>query len=115
VITALDELSREDLIRTMTEPKDAILKQYQILLEMSGIKLIVHDSALGLIADKAIEKKTGARGLKSIMEDILIDVMFKAPDDDSISEVIVDDDVVNGKKKPVIVTSNHKQVRDQHC
>jgi ATP-dependent Clp protease ATP-binding subunit ClpX len=103
VIAALDELGKDDLVRALREPKDAILKQYESLLDMSGIKLSFTDGALELVAEQAIKKKTGARGLKSIMEGVLMDVMFDAPDDKSIVEVIVNDDVVSGKERPIIV------------
>jgi ATP-dependent Clp protease ATP-binding subunit ClpX len=103
VIATLEDLSEGDLIRVLTEPKDAILKQYAGLLDMNGVRLNFKQDALKAVVAKAIEKKTGARGLRSIVEGLLLDIMFKIPDDPTIKEVIVDVDVVLGKKEAEVV------------
>ena len=79
ILTNLEPLDRDALLRILTEPKNAIVKQYQKLLEMDGVELVIEDDVLGFIVDKAIEYKLGARGLRSLFETIMIDVMFQAP------------------------------------
>ena len=103
VVAALEDLSEDDLIRVLTEPKDAIVKQYASLFDMNGVKLTFTNDALHSIVQQAIEKKTGARGLRSIIENLLLDTMFNIPDEIHVSEVVVDDDVVKGKKAPTIL------------
>lgn len=100
VITALKAMDRETLIRIMTEPKNSIIKQYQALFAMDGVKLDFERAALEKIADMTVERKTGARGLRSIIEGILQDIMFETPSDDSIKEIVVTEETVdNGKAK----------------
>ena len=103
VITPLRNLSREDLIRVMTEPKNAITKQYKTLLSYDGVELEFTDGALAAIADKAIEMEIGARGLRSITEKIMTDVMYAVPSDDGIERVIVDVDCVNDGAAPQVI------------
>lgn len=105
VIATLEDLTEDDLIRVLTEPKSAIIKQYAGLLDMNGVKLTFEKDALRSIVRQAIEKKTGARGLRSIIENILLDTMFDIPDNHSAKEVVIDEDVAAGKKKPVIITA----------
>lgn len=100
VIATLDELTQEALVSILTEPKNALIKQYQALFEMEEVKLTVTDEALKAIARKAAERKTGARGLRSIVEGLLTDVMFEVPSMPEVKEVIVDVDAVEGKSKP---------------
>ena len=89
VITVLEELDENALIRILTEPKNALLKQYKKLFELDNVELKVNDDALVSIAKKAIEQKTGARGLRSIIENILMKVMFETPSDSEVSAVII--------------------------
>ena len=103
VITPLSNLNREDLIRILTEPKNALTKQYQALLSMDGVNLIFERDALEAIADKATEKKIGARGLRSVMESIMTDVMYAVPSDPTIEKVVITADCVNGDVSPEIV------------
>ena len=101
VIATLEDLDEAALIKILTEPKNALAKQYARLFDMEGVKLSFQGDALSAIAKRAIERKTGARGLRSIMESILLDTMFELPGTDDIEQVIVDGDVVTGKKAPV--------------
>jgi ATP-dependent Clp protease ATP-binding subunit ClpX len=103
VIATLENLNETDLIRVLKEPKDAILKQYASLLDMNGVKLSFQEDALKSVVNQAIEKKTGARGLRSIIESLLLDVMFNIPDQKETVEVVIDQDVVLGKKNPIII------------
>ena len=103
IIATLNDLDEQALINVMTEPKNALMKQYAALFEMENVKLTVTDEALRAIAKKAIEKKTGARGLRAIMEGILLDLMYEIPDMKDVSEVVVNEKVVAGEGKPVLV------------
>ncbi|MDR1333255.1 MAG: ATP-dependent Clp protease ATP-binding subunit ClpX [Holosporales bacterium] len=100
VVATLEDLREEDLVRVLTEPKDAVLKQYSSLLDMNGVRLRFTEDATVAIAKKAIEKKTGARGLRSIVEGLLLDTMYSIPDDTEAEEVTIDSDVVNNANPP---------------
>ena len=108
VIATLEDLDETALIKILTEPKNALSKQYARLFEMEGVKLSFEHDALAAIAKRAIERKTGARGLRSIMESILLDTMFDLPGLENVEEVIVDNDVVVGLKEPVRVPVKEK-------
>jgi len=108
VIATLEDLDEAALIKILTEPKNALSKQYARLFEMEGVKLSFELDALAAIAKRAIERKTGARGLRSIMESILLDTMFDLPGLENVEEVIVDKDVVHGLKEPVRVAVKEK-------
>jgi len=101
VIATLEDLDEDALIKILTEPKNALSKQYARLFEMEGVKLSFNEDALSEIAKRAIERKTGARGLRSILEGILLDAMFELPGMETVEEVIVDGEVVRGVKEPV--------------
>jgi ATP-dependent Clp protease ATP-binding subunit ClpX len=101
VIATLEDLDEAALIKILTEPKNALSKQYARLFEMEGMKLTFQPDALSAIAKRAIERKTGARGLRSIMESILLDTMFELPGLEGVEEIQVDKDVVAGTKEPV--------------
>lgn len=109
VTTALEKLTTEDLVRILTEPKNALVKQYQKLLSYDDTDLSFDADALNAIADKAIARNTGARGLRSIIEDVMMDVMFDIPSDESIEKVIVTKDSVEGTGKPIIEYHNNKK------
>jgi len=100
VIAVLDELDAEALIRILAEPKNALVKQYKYLFELDGIELEIEEPALGKIADKTLERKTGARGLRSVMENILSDIMFTSPGDETINKVIITADCAEGLEAP---------------
>jgi ATP-dependent Clp protease ATP-binding subunit ClpX len=101
VIATLEDLDEPALIKILTEPKNALVKQYARLFEMEGVKLTFTSDALSAVAKRAIERKTGARGLRSIMEGILLDTMFDLPGLEGVEEVQVDKDVVAGTKQPM--------------
>jgi ATP-dependent Clp protease ATP-binding subunit ClpX len=103
VIATLEDLDIEALVKILQEPKNALIKQYQKLFDMEDVKLTYTDDALVATAKKAIERKTGARGLRSIMENILLDTMFDLPSMDGVDEVLIDKDVVEGRRDPVRV------------
>jgi ATP-dependent Clp protease ATP-binding subunit ClpX len=101
------------LVKILQEPKNALVKQYQKLFDMEDVELGFTDEALVAIAKKAIERKTGARGLRSIMENILLDTMFDLPSMEGVDEVMIDKDVVAGTKEPVrVYTSKEEQAGD---
>jgi len=103
VIATLEDLDVDALVKILQEPKNALVKQYQKLFDMEDVKLTYTDDAFVATAKKAIERKTGARGLRSIMENILLDTMFDLPSMDGVDEVLIDKDVVEGRKEPVRV------------
>ena len=110
IITTLQPLDEKALVKILTEPKNAIVKQYAAMLEMDGIKLNITKDGLTAIAKMAIERKTGARGLRSILEKILLKPMFEAPDKKDLQEIVIDADVVNGKKEPMEIYAETKKV-----
>ncbi|MFI3086671.1 ATP-dependent Clp protease ATP-binding subunit ClpX [Streptococcus sp. 2022WUSS037] len=105
VFAALDQLTTEDLVRILTEPKNALVKQYQTLLSYDDVELDFDEDALLAIAEKAIERKTGARGLRSIIEETMLDVMFEVPSQDNVKRVRVTKAAVDGKEKPLLETA----------
>ncbi len=105
VLAALNQLTTEDLIRILTEPKNALVKQYQTLLSYDNVELEFDQDALEEIAKKAIERKTGARGLRSIIEETMMDVMFEVPSQENVKRVRVTKDAVDGKEKPLLETA----------
>ncbi|MDB9772599.1 ATP-dependent Clp protease ATP-binding subunit ClpX [Alphaproteobacteria bacterium] len=109
VLATLEDLDEEALITILTQPKNALIKQYQKLFEMEDTKLEFRESALKEVAKKAISLKTGARGLRSIIENVLMDTMFELPSEPDISEVVVNEDVITKGSKPIIVHSKKKK------
>lgn len=105
VFAALNQLTEEDLVRILTEPKNALVKQYQTLLSYDDVELEFDQDALVEIAKKAIDRKTGARGLRSIIEETMMDVMFEVPSQDHIKKVRITKDAVEGKDKPLLETA----------
>ena len=103
VIATLDDLYEEDLVRILVEPKNSLVKQYQKLLKMDGVDLEFTEEALREIAREAISRKTGARGLRAIMEEIMIDIMYEVPSMGNVEKVIVDENVVKYKSKPKLI------------
>ncbi len=103
VMVTLDDLTEEMLVRILREPKSALIKQYQKLLGIDGVKLTFTEDALSAIAKKAIERNTGARGLRSIMESVMQDIMFTVPSEEGITEVIINAEAVRGECKPEII------------
>ena len=106
VVASLDSLNRDDLVRILTEPKNAMTKQYQALMSFDGVELAFEPEALEAVADRAIERKIGARGLRSVMESVMTDVMYTVPSDPTVKKVTITADCVRGESKPVIEHSN---------
>ena len=106
VIATLTDLDQDALVIILTQPKNALVKQYQRLFELEGVTLTFTDDALQAIAKRAIERKTGARGLRSIMEDILLDTMFELPGLDTVEEVVVNEEAVRREVKPLLIHSD---------
>ena len=103
VVATLAELDRNALVNILTEPKNALVKQYQALFDMESVELDLRQEALEEVAEKAIERKTGARGLRSILETVLLDTMYKIPAEKDVIKVVVDGSVINGENEPLLV------------
>jgi len=103
VIATLEDLNKDALIKILTQPKNALVKQYQRLFEMEDTKLTIRENALSAIAEKAVERKTGARGLRSIMEDILLETMFELPDLENVEEVVINREVAVEGARPLYI------------
>ena len=103
MVCALEGLDQEMMVRILKEPKNAILKQYQKLLALDEVKLNFADDALELIAEKAIKKETGARALRSILDEYMVDIMYEIPKDDNIGTVTITRDYLEGKGAPEII------------
>ena len=106
VVATLEELNEEALVRILTEPKNAITKQFKKLFDMEGVELEVRQDALLAIARKALKRKTGARGLRTIMESVLLDTMYDLPSLENVSKVVVDESVINHQTEPYLIYSN---------
>ena len=109
VLATLEDLDEDALIQILTEPKNALVKQYQRLFEMEDVELTFHEDALREIARRGIIRKTGARGLRSIMEKILLDTMFELPELEGVREVVISDEVVNGSSRPLYIYSERDE------
>ena len=109
VITSLEELDEDALVRILSEPKNSLVKQYKKLFELDGVVLEFEEEALREIAKKALDRKTGARGLRSIIEDLMTDLMFRVPSDDEISKCIITKDSVLGNSEPLVVYNNSER------
>lgn len=108
VVATLNQLDEESLVEILTKPKNALVKQYQKLFSIDGVKLTFTDDALRAIAKKSIERKTGARALRSILEDIMLDVMYLIPSEKGINECIINEDVVDKKASPILIYKEKK-------
>ena len=102
VITHVEELSVEDLLRVMTEPKNALVKQYQKLFELDGVELRFEEDALRAVAEKAIENKTGARGLRNVLEKVMLDIMYDLPTLTDVDECVITRGVIEGTEAPIL-------------
>jgi len=109
VIATLHDLDEAALVDILTKPKNALIKQYQRLFEMEDVKLTFSDEAVAAVARKAIARKTGARGLRSILEAILLDPMFDLPNMNGVEEIVISPDVVEGRAKPLLIYADRKQ------
>jgi ATP-dependent Clp protease ATP-binding subunit ClpX len=109
VVATLEDLDEDALVKILTEPKNALVKQYQRLFDMESVELSMHPDALVAIAKKAIDRKTGARGLRSIMEAILLETMFDLPGLDGVQEVVISSEVVEGEARPLYIYSDRRE------
>lgn len=110
VVVGVDPLDRESLMKILVEPKNSLVKQYQHLLSLDDVELVFEESALGAAADLAMARGTGARGLRSIIEKVLLDVMYEVPGQDTIAKVVIDADVVNGNTPALIFNEQGEQL-----
>ena len=109
ILAHVNDLDRDSMKRVLTEPKNSLVKQYKRLFAMDGAELTVTDGALGVIADKAAERKTGARGLRAIMEELLVPIMYELPDRENVAEVVVDEAVALGEGEPKYIEAEEQQ------
>jgi ATP-dependent Clp protease ATP-binding subunit ClpX len=114
VVAILEELDEHALIRILTEPKNALIKQYQKLFSMEGVDLEVRPQGLTAIAERALGRKTGARGLRSILEQVLLEIMFDLPTLENVSKVVVDEATIMGEGKPLLIYSDQPKVAGSH-
>ena len=110
VIATLEELNAKSLIRILTEPRNALVKQYQKLFEMEGVHLRFTDSALSSIADEALKRKSGARGLRAIMENSMLDIMYDLPSMDNVKECVIGEDVILNRASPILLFEQMKKL-----
>ncbi len=108
VIATLEDLDEEALVKILTEPKNALVKQYQRLFDMENVGLTFTDDALHSVARKAIARKTGARGLRSILEGILLETMFELPTYQGVEEVVVNGEVIDGRAQPLLIYAERR-------
>ena len=111
VVATLSELDNDALVRILTEPKNSLTRQYSKLFEMEGVEVDFRDDALRAVAAKATERKTGARGLRSILESVLLDTMYALPSSESVSKVVIDDSVIKGDSEPMLIYENLEQAK----
>jgi len=111
VVATLEELDIDALVRILTEPKNSLTKQYGKLFEMDEVEVDFRDDALRAVAEKAMERKTGARGLRSILEAMLLDTMYKIPSEEGVSKVVIDESVIKGESEPMLIYENVEQPR----
>ena len=113
IVATLKDLDEKSLIRILNEPKNSLIKQYKRLFELENVKLTFKDNAISEISKKAIKKKTGARGLRSILEAILLKTMYELPSLEDVSEVIIDESVTKGRSEPKLVRSKNKKLTEK--
>ena len=110
VIATLEELSTETLVQILIEPKNALVKQYQKLFSMEGVELEIRPAAMTAIAKRALERKTGARGLRSILESVLLDTMYELPGMENVSKVVIDENMISSDAKPILIYADQPKV-----
>jgi ATP-dependent Clp protease ATP-binding subunit ClpX len=111
MIATLSELDEEALIQILTEPKNSLVKQYQALFEMEGVDVDFREDALKAVAEKALERRTGARGLRSILEATLLDIMYQLPSMDNVAKVVIDEGVITGTSEPILIYENQEPAK----
>jgi ATP-dependent Clp protease ATP-binding subunit ClpX len=110
VVATLEELDERALIQILTEPKNALIKQFQKMFRLEAVELEIRDAALHAIARKALARKTGARGLRSILEQVLLDTMFDLPSMENVSKVVIDESAISGDGKPILIYADQPKV-----
>jgi ATP-dependent Clp protease ATP-binding subunit ClpX len=110
VTVALDQLSRDDLMQILTEPKNAVVKQYQRFFSLDDVDLVFTPEALDATARQAEERKTGARGLRTTIEEVLLDVMYEIPSLENVRKCVVDANVINNRSRPLLVSVNEQEI-----
>jgi len=111
LIATLGELDSDALVRILTEPKNSLTKQYGKLFEMDGVEVDFRDDALRAVAKRAMDRKTGARGLRSIRENVLVDIMYRLPSEAGVSKIVIDESVIQGESEPMMIYENVEQAR----
>ncbi|MCA9877566.1 MAG: AAA family ATPase, partial [Thermomicrobiales bacterium] len=110
ISVALDNLTRPDLVRILTEPKNAVVKQYEKFFALDNVELIFTDEALEATARQAEERKTGARGLRTTIEEVLLDVMYEIPSLENVRKCVVDANVINNRSRPLLMSVNEQEI-----
>ena len=110
VVATLEELSVEALVQILVEPKNALVKQYQKLFSMEDVELEIRPAAMNAIARRALERKTGARGLRSILESVLLDIMYELPGMEDVSKVVIDENMITSNAKPILIYADQPKV-----
>lgn len=110
VVATLEELSPEALVQILIEPKNALVKQYQKLFSMEGVELEIRPAAMTAIAKRALDRKTGARGLRSILESVLLDTMYELPGMEDVAKVVIDENVISSDAKPLLIYADQAKV-----
>ena len=110
IMAALEKLTEADLVKILTEPKNALVKQYQKLLELDNVELEFDEEALNAIAKHAIARNTGARGLRSIIENVMLDIMYEIPSRDEISKVVITKDIIEGNGLPLLYDEDERLI-----
>jgi len=112
VVATLDDLTVEDLVKILVKPKNSIIKQYQKLFEIEGVELKFTEGALRAVAEEATKRKTGARGLRSIIEEVMVDVMYEIPSLRDVKECIVTEEVILKKERPILIFNRKKKAKE---
>jgi len=111
VVATLEELDEDALVTILVEPRNALTKQYRKLFEMEGAELEFREDALRAVARRAMQRKTGARGLRTILENLLLDIMYELPSEENVTKVVVDEAVVSGETKPYVIYESDESSR----
>ena len=114
MVATLEELDESALVRILSEPKNALVKQFKRLFEMEGVDLEFRPDALAAIARKALDRRTGARGLRTIIEQVLLDTMYDLPSMTNVSKIVVDEAVINGTAEPYLIYEGSAQPKVAH-
>jgi ATP-dependent Clp protease ATP-binding subunit ClpX len=107
VVATLEELDEDALVQILTVPRNSLVKQYKCLFEMEGVEIDIREDALRAVAKKAMQRKTGARGLRSIMESVLLETMYELPSMEGVSKVVVEENAVKGDTEPILIYENN--------